>query len=269
MKTVKLFFLWVIVSFSFFSCKAQQPKTFKEEFIPADTTVSITQNSFSIDYLMGKFDPATHPDFVVIPALYRDEEIRYIRKDVLGAFIKMYDAAAQLGIYLKIRSATRNFENQKRIWENKWTGRTILEDNVNAATQIHNDIDRAKKILQFSSMPGSSRHHWGTDIDINSFINSWFESGEGLKLYEWMSTYASKFGFCQPYTKQEIGGRTGYFEEKWHWSYMPVSGKLTAMATEQLTNQMISGFLGAETAKEIDVVKKYILGIGPSCLQSK
>ncbi|NJK84501.1 MAG: M15 family metallopeptidase [Saprospiraceae bacterium] len=50
-----------------------------------------------------------------------------------------------------------------------------------AAATTPNPQERALKILKYSSMPGTSRHHWGTDIDLNSFSNSYFEQGEGKK----------------------------------------------------------------------------------------
>ena len=267
-------FLSVLTVFlNFFSCKAQPVATSSVENKPLDTsTHRINQtdiSNFTIDYLMGKFDPSDHPDFILIPAQYRDEEIRYIRKDVLKSFISMYDAAVKEGIYIKIRSATRNFENQKRIWENKWTGKTLLEDKLNAALDIKDDMSRAKKILEYSSMPGTSRHHWGTDMDFNAFENEWFESGEGLKIYSWLSNHGHKYGFCQPYSKMGTDRYAGYFEEKWHWTYMPVSQKLTELAGKALKNEMISGFLGAETAMKIDVVKNYILSISPACKHTR
>ena len=255
------------------SCKPQNPvivPTTKVAISPVIDTLKVENlPEYNIDYIMGKFDPASHPDFTLIPAKYRDEEMRYIRKDVLEAYIKMYNAAAKDGLKLVIRSATRNFENQKRIWENKWTGKTILEDGTNAAKDIHDDISRAKTILKYSSMPGTSRHHWGTDMDFNSFDNAWFEKGEGQKLYNWLKANAYKFGFCQPYSKMGSDRSSGYFEEKWHWTYMPVSVLIIEQAKTKLTNEMIAGFLGAKTAKEIDVVKNYILGISPSCMKVK
>ena len=30
-------------------------------------------------------------------------------------------------------------------------------------------IDAINEIIRFSTIPGTSRHHWGTDIDINGF----------------------------------------------------------------------------------------------------
>lgn len=267
MKPAKYIFVLIFLYLSLSSCKAQksEPAIKVSDITSKAVLKNIEEKEFTTAYLMGKFEPSTHPDFTTIPSKYRDEEIRYIRKDVLEAFVKMYEAAAKDGVFLKIRSATRNFDNQKRIWENKWTGKTILEDNVNAARDISDDVVRAKKILQYSSMPGTSRHHWGTDMDFNSFDNKWFESGEGLKIYQWLSTQAAQYGFCQPYTKHGTDRNTGYNEEKWHWTYMPISKQLTELAASSLTNDMISGFLGSETAKEIDVAQNYILGISPAC----
>jgi len=61
-------------------------------------------------------------------------------------------------------------------------------------------------------------------------------------------------------------GESGYEEEKWHWSYLPLARKLTALAKAELKDEDISGFLGAETAPEIKVVERYVLGINPACL---
>jgi zinc D-Ala-D-Ala carboxypeptidase len=216
---------------------------------------------YSVDFLMGKFEPADHPDFRLIPSKYADKDNMYIHKDVLGAFIKMAHHASQEGITLQIRSATRNFDYQKGIWERKWAE---LENNA----KLKKPLDKGRKILEYSSMPGSSRHHWGTEIDLNSFDNAWFEAGEGKVMYDWLLANAADFGFCRPYTKMGEGRNTGYFEEKWHWSYTPLSQQMTTLAGKMIQNEMMVGFQGAETAKEIDIVKNYILGINQECINA-
>lgn len=218
-----------------------------------------------LDYIMGKFDPTNHKDFTVIPKKYADREGLYLRKRALASFIKMRDAAAQRGITMIIKSATRNFDYQKGIWERKYTGATTLSDGTNVATDIKEVKHKCLKILEYSSMPSTSRHHWGTDIDINSFNNEYFESGEGKKLYTWMLTHASDYGWCQPYTLHGPDRPHGYFEEKWHWSYMPLSQTLTRQAESEFKDEMIKGFMGSEAAVEIGVVEKYVLGINSSC----
>ena len=217
-----------------------------------------------LEYIMGRFDPAKHPDFVIIPVKYADREGMYLRKDTYAAFLAMYEHALKDGIKLQIRSATRNFYAQKSIWEAKWSGARTIEGGENLAQTTPDPKERALKILRYSSMPGSSRHHWGTDIDLNNLENDWFSEGEGLKMYNWLKAHAHEYGFCQPYS---AGRPYGYFEERWHWSYTPVSAKLTAYAKAHLKNNMIDGFLGSESAPMIDIVKHYVLGINQECNQ--
>jgi zinc D-Ala-D-Ala carboxypeptidase len=220
------------------------------------------EEEFTVDYIMGHFDPATHPDFELVDIKHADREGLYLRKDTYDAFKKMYNHALNDGIRLQIRSATRNFNYQKGIWEAKWTGAKLIEGGENLAQTTPDPKERALKILRYSAMPGSSRHHWGTDFDLNNFENSWFEEGEGLNIYNWLKKHAAEYGFCQPYS---AGRQHGYFEERWHWSYMPVSQPLTALAEKELKNEMITGFHGSETAVMIDVVKNYVLGINEEC----
>lgn len=217
----------------------------------------------NIDYIMGKFDPSKHELFVEISPADASREGLLLRKEVYKAFKEMKEAAAREGVSLKILSATRNFDYQKGIWEAKWIGQTILSDGTKAS-DISDEKERALKILLYSSMPGTSRHHWGTDMDLNAFNETYFLRGEGAKMYQWMKDNASKYGFCQPYTDKS-GGRTGYEEEKWHWSYQPISRELTAYSREHLKNEMIQGFQGASSAMAVDVVNNYVLGISMQC----
>src|SRR5688572_169012 len=248
------------------SVKTEQAQAPDTPIYPLDTLpkkyIHEVAEEFTVNYIMGHFDPAAHPDFVSIDLAHADREGLYLRKDVYEAFQRMYDHALKDGIQLQIRSATRNFNYQKGIWEAKWTGERLIEGGENLAETTPDPKERALKILRYSSMPGTSRHHWGTDIDLNSFDNSWFEEGEGLNIYNWLKKHASTYGFCQPYS---AGREHGYLEERWHWTYMPVSQKLTALAKNELKNEMIKDFQGSETAALIDVVKNYVLGINGDC----
>lgn len=223
------------------------------------------QEDFDFGYLMGRFDPAKHPDFSKIETPFADRAGMYLRKDAYEAFKKMHSAAQKEGVSLKIISAARNFDVQKGIWEAKWNGSRILSNGQNAAKAYPVAKDRALKILEYSAMPGASRHHWGTDIDLNNLSDQWFLQGEGKKIYAWLVKNAANFGFCQPYSAKNELRPEGYNEEKWHWSYMPISKKLTTLAQNKMKDSMITGFSGAETATEIGVVGKYVLGINQQC----
>lgn len=218
---------------------------------------------YDLQYLMGQFDPAQHPDFVLVDAQYSNRSDRYLHQDTYASFKRMYDAAMADGIKLTIVSAARNFEVQKSIWEAKWNGSRKIEDGKDASQAYPDPKTRALKILEFSSMPGSSRHHWGTDIDLINLNNSYFESGEGKKAYDWLLANAATYGFCQPYT---AGRPHGYQEERWHWSFLPLAQPLTALARLQLKDNMIEGFEGAEVAETIGIVEHYVLGINLECL---
>lgn len=237
----------------------------KIDIAPKPEQVS-TKSPYDVQYVMGHFDPKTHKDFIEIPLQYADQKGRYMHKEAFDAFIKMWDHAQQDGVQLTIKSAVRNFDYQKGIWERKWTGATQLSDGTNVATDIHDHRDKASKILEYSSMPGTSRHHWGTDIDLNAFNNQYFAKGEGLKVYEWLQDNAPKYGYGQPYTAKGAARPNGYNEEKWHWSYLPIAKPLTEVAKQHLQDTMITDFKGAATAVALKVKDNYILGIASDCL---
>ena len=114
-------------------------------------------------------------------------------------------------------------------------------------------------------MPGTSRHHWGTDIDLNDLNNPYFEKGKGKKIYDWLVANAHEYGFCQVYSEQGPERPYGYFEEKWHWSYVPVARRLTEQYKLKIQNMDITGFEGSHTAVAIDMVNNYVLGINAAC----
>jgi len=229
---------------------------------PSEKTTHMERTDKQI--LLGKFNPQSHPDYIKAVAPYTHKDGMYLHKETYDAFKKMHEAAKTDGITLVIVSATRNFDRQKQIWENKWNGVTLV-GGKNLKQTISDPVERAEKILSYSSMPGTSRHHWGTDIDINSVSPSYFQSGKGLKEYNWLVENAPVFGFCQPYKHKGIERETGYEDEAWHWTYTPLSCKFTRDYIETVTYDDITGFAGSETAKQIDVIQNYVLGIHHDC----
>ncbi|MBB4078721.1 LAS superfamily LD-carboxypeptidase LdcB [Lewinella aquimaris] len=219
----------------------------------------------SYTYLTGKFDPTEHPDFVKVAGKYTDGDPYVLQKDTYAAFEKMHAAALNDGVKLIIVSATRNFARQKQIWEAKWNGQRLLEGKERADEAYPDPADRARAILRYSSMPGTSRHHWGTDMDLNALNNGYFDDGEGQRIYAWLTAHGADYGFCQPYTVKGTDRPSGYEEERWHWSYLPLATQLTDYAATELRDEDISGFAGAESAPRIEVVRNYVLGVNPAC----
>ncbi|CAA6807981.1 MAG: Peptidase M15, partial [uncultured Thiotrichaceae bacterium] len=128
---------------------------------------AIDPNS-AIAFLMGK--AGVEDRFATIASRYASRKGMKLDPKAYEAFKQMHAAAQKDGIKLVIKSATRNFNYQKGIWERKWTGARKV-DGQNLSRSMPDHTRRALKILENSSMPGSSRHHWGTDIDLNSFNN--------------------------------------------------------------------------------------------------
>jgi LAS superfamily LD-carboxypeptidase LdcB len=209
-----------------------------------------TAPTFYKNDLLGKFDPATHPAFVSVPNTFASKEKEFVRAEVWEAFQKMAAAAKQDGLDMIIVSGTRNHAYQTDIWQRKWN------------TFPGKAKEKAANIMTYSSMPGTSRHHWGTDIDINSVEPVYFESGYGAKLYAWLDANAFKFGFFQPY-KNEKAGRKGFKDEKWHWSYYPTARKMLQAFNRVIAPADIAGFDGADLFEELHVGQTYINGIAP------
>ncbi len=215
------------------------------------------------EYLLGKFDYTIDTGFVPVPAKFTQMPRQYLRKEVLLHFIAMADDAKKDKVNLFILSSTRNFDEQKQIWEDKWTGKTLV--NGKNLTMMKDTILRAKEILKYSAMPSASRHHWGTDVDLDNFNNAFFDHGEGLKVYDWLTKNAHHYGFCNPYNAKGINHRTGYEEERWHWSYYPIANAFMERYFEDVNYEDIKGFLGAGTEIELGIIKNYLLSINEDC----
>jgi zinc D-Ala-D-Ala carboxypeptidase len=213
--------------------------------------------SFTKEELLGKFNPSKHASFTLIEPAHTSKTGIYLRKEAYEAFKQMHRTAAAAHITLTILSATRNFDAQKAIWERKWK-RPQYEGKQ--------DLDRIKDILKYSSMPGTSRHHWGTEIDLNSLEPAYFKSGNGLVVYQWLQAHAAEFGFYQTYTSK-LNGRPGYEEEAWHWSYIPLSGPMLKAYNASINYSDLVGFSGSESASKARVIEDFVNGIDANLLK--
>lgn len=138
-------------------------------------------------------------------------------------FTAMQKAAKADGISIQIVSSYRNFARQKSIWERKFYNYTEVEN--------YTPIQALDAIITYSTIPGTSRHHWGTDVDIidgniktkGDVLNpEKFENGgpfEALK--KWMDANAATYNFHLVYTNN--AKRKGFKYEPWHYSYAPIS----------------------------------------------
>ena len=91
--------------------------------------------------------------------------------------------------------------------------------------------ERVEAILLWSALPGASRHHWGTDIDLidGNAIPAGYRvqltpqefaaPGPFAALGRWLEAHAAKFGFFRPFR----GVLSGVAPEPWHFSFAPIA----------------------------------------------
>ena len=212
--------------------------------------ISLTSNLFteiSREELLGKINPKKHPDFVEFESYGR---VFWIRKEVALRLKEMINEARKCDVELRIVSAFRSYSTQKYIWERK----------VNSFSKKMGKKNIIKEVLNYSAMPGTSRHHWGTDIDFVSVNPSFFDTPHGIKIFLWLSNNAPKFGFFMPYSPDRKN-KNGYKDEKWHWSYKPIATKFLSSYTNLVSYKDLSDFSGCEFAEELNIFSDYVLNI--------
>ena len=176
------------------------------------------------------------------------------------AFKKMKEAAKKDGIILKIVSAHRSFERQSFIWNKKY-------DKFTKEYSL-DPVDAINEIIRFSTIPGTSRHHWGTDIDIidgkypdekNVLISEkYLEGGVFYDLKKWLSNNSEKYGFYLTYNNDPK--RKGFEFEPWHYSYKSSSKKyLKALISSDLEKFFKNKNLNGYEYFDKNFIDKYIL----------
>ncbi|MDB2385726.1 M15 family metallopeptidase [Shewanella sp.] len=155
-----------------------------------------------------------------------------LEKQTALAFKTMQIAALDAGINLQICSGFRDFKRQTMIWNAKANGsRPLLDHNgkpVNITDKTPEQI--IELILLWSALPGTSRHHWGTDLDIFDchriskaqlalIPDEYRENGPCAHLHAWLKEHAIEYGFYFPYQPD----LSGVSAEPWHLSYFPVA----------------------------------------------
>ncbi|MGB3850009.1 MAG: M15 family metallopeptidase [Tunicatimonas sp.] len=252
----------LLLLLTWYAALGQEPPKHSGSRLALDSVPTL---QLSKDALLGKVRPARDSGFTLISRKYTSDTLAiYLREPTYRAFVRMARAAQADSINLIIRSATRSFAVQRWIWEAKWSGRRKVSGQ-NLKDTIPDPEQRALKILEYSSMPGTSRHHWGTDIDLNAFNNAYFATGQGKKVYDWLVAHAATYGFCQVYTEQNEDRPHGYHEEKWHWSYLPLAQQFLRQYNRQIGYADIDGFEGCSVAESVEAIERYVNGIAPQC----
>ena len=156
-----------------------------------------------------------------------------MHREAAGAFLAMRAAAARDQIQLEAASAFRDFDRQRQLWNAKFRGERPLLDAAGwpldpAAMDVR---DLVEAILLWTALPGASRHHWGTDLDVidraalppgyalQLTADEYAPDGIFARLTAWLNRHMRRYGFFRPY----VSVRGGVRPEPWHLSFAPVS----------------------------------------------
>ncbi|MDN7138558.1 M15 family metallopeptidase [Pseudidiomarina sp. 1ASP75-14] len=173
-----------------------------------------------------------------------------LQAPVFAAYAAMHKAAAEAGLALDIASGFRDFQRQQAIWNRKYYGETPLynTDGAQLDYQSLSPGEIVDAIMTWSALPGASRHHWGTDLDVYDprpfaagerqlqlIPEEYDEGGPCHELALWLQAHAHDFGFFFPY-RRYIGGVAA---EPWHLSYRA----LAVQAQQQLSLEVLTEVL--------------------------
>ena len=184
---------------------------------------------------LSMYTSAQHIDPLFVLGKTSPPLVGSMQEEVYEAYERMRQAATKEGIEIKVVSAHRSYHRQREIWNAKY--KTLTLQGLPAK-------DAIQEIITYSTLPGTSRHHWGTDIDIIDSANpqsgdvllaeKFYGDGPSSALRSWMNRNAADYGFLEVYTDHP--NRKGFAHEPWHYTYH----SLSKAYLEVLTNHAIS-----------------------------
>lgn len=198
-----------------------------------------TNNMLTIEMLTGR----STDHLVTLGGSHR------LQFNATKAFLAMQQTATKAGFKLQSASAFRDFSRQQLIWNEKFTGLRPVLDTHSQPLDISqlSEGELCEAILHWSSLPGASRHHWGTEIDVYDplriptgqtlQLEPWeYEAGGYLaELNDWLTENMSTFDFYRPFTAIDAG--VAY--EPWHISYWPLAHEAEQLLTPEVIKQVL------------------------------
>lgn len=174
-----------------------------------------------------------------------------LHRAVVKPLLVLRDAAHAAGFDLRVASSYRSFDRQLHIWNAKVRGERPVLDDRGLPLDISDLSERELvfAILRWSALPGASRHHWGTDLDVydSSLISEDYvvqltvaeTLGDGpfAPFHQWLDKKLEEddTGFYRPYAQD----RGGVAPEPWHLSYAPIAAQYVQQLTEAVLREQI------------------------------
>lgn len=176
---------------------------------------------------------------------------KLVHIDILSDLILLKQDAELAGFNLQVLSGFRSFDHQLKIFNAKASGKRKLLDANDCELDFNslNEEELLQAIMRWTAIPGASRHHWGTDIDVfdgnklnaqDVQLNATESAPGGVfeKFHEWLSDKVANnqaYGFYRPYA-EDLGGVS---PERWHLSYAPLAKKYLETYSIELMSETI------------------------------
>lgn len=177
-----------------------------------------------------------------------------VHRTIIAPLAALQADAAVAGFDLRLVSGYRSFDRQLAIWNAKATGRRVVLDSAGMPLDINalTAPELVAAIMRWSALPGASRHHWGSDIDVYDAAavsadyvvqlipDEVADDGVFGPMHQWLDQRigtANSYGFFRPYAVD----RGGIAPERWHLSFAPLAAKCDAMASANLLHEVLSG----------------------------
>jgi len=175
---------------------------------------------------------------------------RSLHAQVQVPFLNLRREARAAGFDLYPWSAFRDFERQLAIWNAKYSGERPLDGADGRPLDVAQltPAERIAAILRWSALPGASRHHWGTDLDlvdahaipagyrVRLVPEEFAVGGPFAPLSAWLEEQAPRFGFFRPFR----GIRSGVQAEPWHFSFAPLAEPARRALSPAMLREAIS-----------------------------
>ena len=167
------------------------------------------------------------------PELVEIQKGYFVDAAIVSDLNKLIEAAREAGFELRLESAYRPFEKQLSIWNRKARGElALLDAEGNPMERPADEEELMYAILTWSALPGASRHHLGTDIDVvdGKACPPGYEvqltpaecAGMFAKFHAFLDERfgsETSFGFNRVF----VPGRGKIRPEGWHIAHLPTS----------------------------------------------
>ncbi|WP_404340328.1 M15 family metallopeptidase [Pseudoalteromonas mariniglutinosa] len=200
-----------------------------------------------------------------------------LHRHIVADFLALQTAASKAGFTLSIASSFRDFDRQRTIWNAKFNQQRPVFDLNQQVVDLSRltELQKCHAIMLYSALPGASRHHFGTDLDVfdqaaiatdyklQLTTDEYQGDGPFKAMTAWLDSHLVKFGFYRPY-HHYLGGVAA---EPWHISHIKQS---TLMLNSLTLNALFERIECSDVAGKATILqhlpalyKRFVINVNP------